>query len=125
MSEAPPASISIPLCVLLASIAFATPSAVFANEPHGKPVAARPDLASNPALDVASDLSAIEDFERQRGEQLTADVSRMLDAIVVDRTDRHMRWLAQNYFDGAAVRGSAAPGAPPASAASPASTRSR
>jgi hypothetical protein len=114
------------LCALLASIAFVAASPVFANEPHGEPVAARSDLASNPALDVASDLSAIEDFERQRAQQLTADVGRMLDAIVVDRTDRHMRWLAQNYFDGAAVRGSAAaPGAPPASAASPTSTRSR
>jgi len=125
MPENPPRYTSISLCVLLASIAFAVASPVFANEPHGEPVAVRSDLASNPALDVASDLSAIEDFERQRAQQLTADVGRMLDAIVVDRTDRHMRWLAHNYFDGAAVRRSAAPGAPPASAASPTSTRSR
>jgi hypothetical protein len=124
MPENPPRSTSMSLCVLLASIAIAIASPAFANQPSDEQVAAMSDLAPKPALDGASDLSAIEDFERQRDRELTADVSRMLDAIVVDRTDRHMRWLAQNYFDGAAVRGSAAPGAPPASVASPTSTRS-
>jgi len=121
----PPRSNSMPLCALLASIAFAVASPVFANEPSDEPLAALSDLAPKPASNGTSDLSAIEDFERKMDRTLTADVSRMLDAIVVNRTDRHMRWLAQNYFDGAAVRGSAARGAPPASAASPTSTRSR
>jgi hypothetical protein len=109
------------LCVLLASLVLAIASPVFASEPGDEPVAAPSDLAQEPALDVAPDLSVIEDLERQMDQVLTTDVSRMLDAIVADRTAQQMRWLAQHYFDGAAAGDRVSPGAPPVAVVSPAS----
>jgi hypothetical protein len=103
MFERPPRSIPVPQFVLLASLVFAIAPPAFANEPGDESVAAQSDLASEPALDVAPDPSAIEDLQRQLDEELTADVSRVLDAIVADRTAQQMRWLEQHYFDGAAA----------------------
>ena len=65
MSENPPRSISMSLCVLLASLVFAIAPPVFAKESGDEPVAAPSDLAPEPASDVAPDLSAIKDLERQ------------------------------------------------------------
>jgi hypothetical protein len=111
------------LCVLLSSLLFAIAPPAFANESGDEPVVARSDLAPEPALDVAPDLSALEDLERQMNRELTADVSRMLDAIVADRVAQQARWLAQHYFDGAAVGGRVSPGASPVALVSPASPR--
>jgi hypothetical protein len=115
----------MPLCVLLASLVFAIALPVFANEPGDEPVAALSNLAPELALDVAPDLSVIEGFERQMDRELTADVNRMLDAIVADRVAQQARWLAQHYFDGAAAGGRASPGASPVALVSPASPRQR
>jgi hypothetical protein len=123
MSENPPRSNSMPLCVLLASLVFAIALPVFANEPGDEPVAALSNLAPEPALDVAPDLSVIEGFERQMDRELTADVNRMLDAVVADRVAQQVRWLAQHYFDGVAAGGRASPGASPVALVSPASPR--
>ena len=123
MSESPLPSISMPLCVLLSSLAFAIASPVFADEARDEAVAALSDPAPESASDVASDLSAIDDFERRMDRELTAEVSRMLDAIVADRTDQQMRWIAQHYFDGAADGDRASPGASPVAVASPANSR--
>ena len=125
MSENPPRSISASLCVLFASLVFAIAPPAFANEPGDEPVVAPSDLAPEPALDVAPDLSAIEDLERQMNRELTADVSRMLDAIVSDRVAQQVRWLAEHYFDGAAAGGRVSPGASPVALVSPASPRQR
>jgi hypothetical protein len=111
------------LCVLLSSFVFAIASPGFANEPGDEPVAALSDLAPEPALDVAQDLLAIEDLERQMDQELTADVSRMLDSIVTDLTAQQVRWLAQHYFDTAATGGRAPSGASPVALASPANSR--
>ena len=123
MSESPLRSISMYLCVLLASLVFAIASPVFANEPGDEPAAAPSDLMSEPALDTAADLSAIENLERQVDRALMADVSRMLDGIVADRTDQQMRWLEQHYFDGATAGGRVSPDAAPVALVSPASSR--
>jgi hypothetical protein len=109
MFEKPPGAISMPLCALLASLAIAIALPAFANEPVDESAAAKSDLAPEPALDVAPDLSAVEEFESQMDEELTADVSRMLDAIVAERTAQQMRWLAQHYFDHAAAGGRVSP----------------
>jgi len=123
MSGTPPGSISMFLCVLLSSWAFAMASPAFANEPGDNPVTALSDPAREPAQDVAADLSAIEDFERRMDRQLTADVSQLLDAIVADRTAQQVRWLVQHYFDAAAVDRRVSPGASPVALVSPASPR--
>jgi hypothetical protein len=111
------------LCVLLASLVFATAPPAFANESGDEAVVARSDLAPEPALDAAPDLSALEDLERQMNWELTVDVSRMLDAIVADRVAQQVRWLAEHYFDGAAAGGRVSPGASPVSLVSPANSR--
>jgi len=80
-------------------------------------------VTREPGLDVAPDLSAVEDLERQIDQELTADVSRILDAIVADRTAQQMHWLAQHYFDAAAAGGRVSPGAPPVALISPANQR--
>jgi hypothetical protein len=113
----------MPLFVLLSSLAFAIASPVFADEARDESVEALSDLAPESASDVASDLSVVEDFERQMDRALTAEVSRMLDAIVADRTDQQMRWLAQRYFDGTAGGDRASPGASPVAVVSPANSR--
>jgi hypothetical protein len=123
MSESSPRLISMPLCVLLASLVFAIAPPAFANESGDEPVAALSDLAPESALDVARDLLAIEDFERQIDEELMADVSRTLDAIVADRTAQQVRLLAQHYFDGTAAGGRVSPGASPVALVLPASPR--
>jgi hypothetical protein len=123
MSESPLRSISMYLCVLLASLVFAIASPAFADEPGDEPVAALSDLAPEPALDRAADLSAIENLERQMDRALMTDVSRMLDGIVSDRTDQQMRWLEQHYFDGATAGGRVSPGAAPVALVSPANSR--
>jgi hypothetical protein len=102
------------LCVLLASLAFAIASPVFANEPGDEPAEAPSDMAA--------DLSAIENLERQMDRALTADVSRLLDGIVSDRTDQQMRRLEQHYFGGAAAGGRVSPDAEPVALISPASS---
>ncbi len=111
MFESPLRSISMYLCVLLASLVFAIASPVFADEPGDEPVAALSDLAPEPALDMAADLSAIENLERQMDRALMTDVSRMLDGIVSDRTDQQMRRLEQRYFDAATAGGRVSPDA--------------
>jgi len=110
------------LCVLLASLAFATASPVFANDPSDEPAEAPPDLVSEAALDISVDLSAIENLERQMDRALTADVGRMLDGIVSDRTDQQMRRLEQHYFDGATASGRVSPDEEPVALNSPASS---
>ncbi len=147
MSESPLRSIAMPLYVLLAPLVLTLAAPVFANEPGDEPLAALSDLAPEtelgvtrepglgvtpetglsvtrePGLDVAPDLSAVEELERQIDQELTADVSRILDAIVADRTAQQMHWLAQHYFDAAAAGGRVSPGAPPVSMISPANQR--
>jgi hypothetical protein len=129
----------MPLCVLLAPLVLAIAAPVFANEPGGEPLAALSDRAPEPGLDlapepglgvtrepgldVAPDLSAVKDLERQIDQELTADVSHLLDAIVADRTAQQMHWLAQHYFDAAAAGGRVSPGAPPPALVSPANQR--
>jgi hypothetical protein len=110
---------------LFASLVFAIAPPAFANESGDEPVVAQSYLSPEPALDVVPNLSAIEDFERQMNRELTADVSRMLDAIVADRVAQQVRWLAQHYFDGAAAGGRVSPGASPVALVSPASPRQR
>jgi hypothetical protein len=99
------------LCVLLSPLVLAIASPVFANEPGDEPTAA------------PSDLSAIENFERQIDRVLTANVSRMLDGIVSDRTDQQMRRLEQHYFDAATAGGRVSPDTEPVAQVSPASSR--
>lgn len=123
MSENPPRSISISRFVFLSSLLFAIASPVFANELGDEPVAALSDQAAEPALDMAPDLSAIEDLEHQMDQELTADVNRLLDSIVADRTDQQMRWLAEHYFDRATIGGRVSPDASPVVLASPANQR--
>jgi hypothetical protein len=95
-----------------------------AQEP-GSDLAPEPglDVMREPGLGVAPDLSAVEDLERQIDQELTADVSRILDAIVADRTAQQMHWLAQHYFDAAAAGGRVSPGAPPVALISPTNQR--
>jgi hypothetical protein len=141
MSESPPRSISMSLFVLLSPLALVSAIAapVFANEPGDEPVAALSDpapepgldvtrepgldLAPEPGLDVAPNLSVVEDLERQMDRELTADVSRILDAIVAGQTAQQIHWLEQHYFDGAAAGGRVSPGAPPLALVSPANQR--
>jgi len=122
MSESPLRSISMHLCVLLAPLVFAIASPVFADEPGYGPAAAA-DPVAEPALDPAADLSAIEDLERQMTRALTADVGRMLDGIVSNRTDRQMRWLEQHFFDGTTADGRVSTDAEPVALVSPANSR--
>jgi hypothetical protein len=141
MSESPPRSISMSLFVLLSPLALVSAIAapVFANEPGDEPVAALSDPAPEPGLDVAREpgldvtrepgldvalnLSVVEDLERQMDRELTADVSRILDAIVAGQTAQQIHWLEQHYFDGAAAGGRVSPGAPPLALVSPANQR--
>jgi hypothetical protein len=149
VSESPPRSISMSLCVLLSPLALvlAIAAPVFANEPGDEPVAALSDpapepgldvtrepgldvapepgldVAPEPGLDVAPNLSVVEDLERQMDRELTADVSRILDAIVAGQTAQQIHWLEQHYFDGAAAGGRVSPGAPPLALVSPANQR--
>ncbi len=129
----------MPLCVLLAPLVLTIAAPIFANEPGDEPLAALADLTPEPGLDLAPesglgvtrepgldvtrDLSAVEDLEHQMDQKLTADVSRILDAIVADRTAQQMHWLAQHYFDAAAAGGRVSPGAPPVALISPANQR--
>jgi hypothetical protein len=113
----------MPLCVLLSALAIAIASPVFADEARDESAAALSDLVPESASDVAADLAAIEDFERQMDRELTAEVGRMLDAIVANRTDQQMRWLAQHYFDGAAAAGRVSRGASPVAVVPPANSR--
>jgi len=122
MSESPLRSILMYLCVLLSPLGLAIASPVFANEPGDEPAAAPSDLVSKPALDTAADLSAVENLERQMDRALTADMSRMLDGIVSDRTDQQMRRLEQRYFDAATAGGRVSPDAEPVALVSPASS---
>ena len=50
MFKNPPGSISMPLCALLASLAFAIALPAFANEPVDESAAAKSNLAPDPAL---------------------------------------------------------------------------
>jgi hypothetical protein len=104
-------------------LAFAVASPVFANESGNAPLAGLSDQTVESASDVAPDLSAIEDLEHRMDQELTADVNRILDSIVENRTDQQVRWLADHYFDSAIVGGRVEPDTSPVALTSPANQR--